>query len=228
MRLVTWNRCRGSFAKKSTLLDEFAPDIAVLQEAARPVTETDQCLWFGDNPRSGVAVLANGPYKLRALSPLAEVPLYCIPVEVTGPTNFLLIAVWAKKPHVEAVVRAVELYRDLFRRYRVVLIGDLNPNTIWDKSHPVDSNHSALVKTLSGLGLVSSYHSYFGEAHGQEKRFTFYLHWKEHKPYHIDYCFIPEEWEAHIRRVDIGSFDEWKNRSDHRPLIVDIDEHMTA
>jgi hypothetical protein len=111
MRLVTWNCCRGSFAKKSPLLDELAPDIAVLQETARPVTETDQCLWFGDNPRSGVAVLASGPYRLRALSPLAEVPLYFIPVEVTGPTNFVLIAVWAKKPYVEAVVRAVELYR---------------------------------------------------------------------------------------------------------------------
>jgi hypothetical protein len=69
---------------------------------------------FGDNPRSGVAVIASGPYQIRALSPVADVPLYFIPVEVTGPTNFLLIAVWANKPHVEAVVRAVELNRNLF------------------------------------------------------------------------------------------------------------------
>jgi hypothetical protein len=49
---------------------------------------------------------------------VAEVPRYAIPVEVIGPTNFLLIAVWSKgrqdSPYVEAVVRAVEMYRDLF------------------------------------------------------------------------------------------------------------------
>jgi hypothetical protein len=63
------------------------------QECARPTSETDQCLRFGDNPGCGVAVFANGPYRIRAVPPLADVPLYCIPVEVTGPTNFLLIAV---------------------------------------------------------------------------------------------------------------------------------------
>ena len=26
----------------------------------KPVAETDQCLWFGDNPRQGIAVVANG------------------------------------------------------------------------------------------------------------------------------------------------------------------------
>ena len=137
MRLVTWNCYRGgTYGKKASLLDELAPDIAVLQECARPTTETDQCLWFGDDPRSGVAVFAKGPYRIRGSPPVTEVPPYCIPVEVTGPTNFLLIAVWAKRPHVEAVVRAVELYRGLFGQYRVVLIGDLNSNTIWDKNHP--------------------------------------------------------------------------------------------
>lgn len=185
-------------------------------------TENDQCLWFGDNPCSGVAVFANGPYRIRALPPVADVPLYCIPVEVTGPTNFLLIAVWAKKPYVEAVVRAVEMCHDLFSQYRTVLIGDLNSNTVWDRNHPVDSNHSALVKTLKELGLVSSYHSFFDEAHGQENRFTFYFRWNERKPYHIDYCFIPAEWAAYIQRVEIGSFEEWKKYSDHRSLFVEI------
>ena len=100
------------------------------------MTETDQCLWFGDNPRQGIAVVASGSYRLRALPVIAGVPRYAIPVEVVGPTNFLLLAVWSKggqdRPYVEAVVRAVELYRDLFSQYRTVLIGDLNSNAIWD------------------------------------------------------------------------------------------------
>ena len=30
MRLVTWNCCRGAYARKAPLLDSLAPDIAVL------------------------------------------------------------------------------------------------------------------------------------------------------------------------------------------------------
>src|SRR5271165_5982378 len=96
MRLVTWNCCRGAYLKKAPLLNALAPDIAVIQECARPATATDQCLWFGDNPRQGVAVAANGRYRIRALPAVPGVPRYAIPVEVTGPNHFLLIAVWSK------------------------------------------------------------------------------------------------------------------------------------
>ena len=124
MRLVTWNCCRGAYLKKASLLDALAPDIAVIQECAKPTTETDQCLWFGHNPRQGIAVFANGPYRIGALPKVARVPRSAIPVEVIGPTNFLLIAVWSKggqaSPYVEAVVRAAKLYRKLFAQYPTV------------------------------------------------------------------------------------------------------------
>jgi len=230
MRLVTWNCCRGTYQKKASLLDALAPDIAVLQECARPATETNQCLWFGANPLQGIAVIAHGQYRIRALPTVPEVPLYSIPVEVTGPTNFLLIAVWTKgpSPYVKGVIRAVELYRDLFTQYPTVLAGDLNSNAIWDSGNPVDFNHSVLVKMLSEFGLVSSYHSFFRETHGQEKQFTSYFQWQEKKPYHIDYCFIPEEWAPNIQRVEIGSYAQWKDHSDHRPLLVEIADHAAT
>jgi endonuclease/exonuclease/phosphatase family metal-dependent hydrolase len=40
------------------------------------------------------------------------------------------------------------------------------------------------------------------------------------KGYHIDYCFVPKQ--STIERVAIGNYDEWKDLSDHRPLIVDL------
>ena len=223
----------SAYLKTAALLDGLAPDIAVLQECARPTTETDQCLWFGDNPRQGVAVFANGLYRIRALPAVAAVPPYSIPVEVTGPSNFLLIAVWAKvrNPYVKGVIRAVEIYRNLFTQYPTVLTvlaGDLNSNAIWDSSNPVDHNHSVLVKMLSELGLVSSYHSFFREAHGHEKRFTQYFLRKEQKPYHIDYCFIPKEWAPDVQRMEIGSYAEWKDYSGHRPLLVEVADHATT
>jgi hypothetical protein len=79
MRLVTWNCCRRTYLKKTALLDALASDISVIQECARPSAETDHCLWFGDNPRQGVAVIANGVYRIRALPAEADVPRFSIP-----------------------------------------------------------------------------------------------------------------------------------------------------
>lgn len=190
MRLATWNCCRGPYEKKVPLLDSLKPDIAVIQECARPNDESDQSLWFGDNPRQGIAVVATGSFRLRRLPIAEDVPEYVFPIEVTGPASFSLLAVWSKGnqafPYVEAVVRAAELYRALFDGGPTVLIGDLNSNAIWDTRHPRDRNHSALVAMLAELGLVSAYHSFHGEKHGQETRPTYYFQWKEARPYHID------------------------------------------
>ena len=77
---------------------------------------------------------------------------------------------------------------------------------------------------LSKLGLVSAYHHFFGEEQGSETRPTFYLLWKENRPFHIDYCFIPEAWTADIRSVSVGTYADWFASSDHRPLVVELNE----
>jgi exonuclease III len=226
MRLVTWNSCRGSYEKKSALLDALGADIAVIQECARPQVETDSLLWFGDNPRQGLAVVARGDYRLRRIRRARSVPKYVMPVEVTGPQSFLLFAVWTKTAqehcYVEAAVRAVDLYRKQIASGPTVFMGDVNSNVIWDHQHPVDRCHTALVNQLSELGLVSAYHTFFEEAHGKETRPTYYFHWKESKPFHLDYCFIPKTWAPNMREVRVEPYDTWKAHSDHRPLTVDI------
>jgi len=226
MRLATWNCCRGSFSKKVSLLGDMGLDVAVVQECAKPTAESDQCLWFGDNERQGIAVVAAGAYRVRKLPTAVDVPRFVFPVEVSGPISFSLLAVWSKGgqsfPYVEGVVRAAELYRDLIEAGPTVLIGDLNSNLIWDATHRKDRNHTALVNLLSDLGLVSAYHRFFGEPQGKETRPTHYFHWKEDRPFHIDYCFVPESWIPDLRGVEVGSYDRWKQHSDHRPLVVEL------
>jgi hypothetical protein len=232
MRLVTWNCCRGPFAKKVPLLESFAPDITIIQECPKPDHESDHCLWFGDNQRQGILVQSFGPYTVSALPSAPDVPNYIIPIQVHGPFSFVLLAVWSKANpdyrYVEAVVRAVEIYENLLTTSPSIVIGDLNSNAIWDSTHPPELNHSALVKLLNRIGLVSSYHHFHGEAHGAESRPTYYFHWNEYKSYHIDYCFIPHSWAPHINLVEIGSHDEWKKYSDHRPLLVDVMAHPST
>ena len=232
MRLVTWNCSRGAFALKVPFLNSLMPDVAVVQECGRPIVENDQRVWFGDNPRQGLAVQAAGAYRLRPLPTIAEVPPHAVPVEVTGPRSFTLLAVWSKRhaqyPYVEGVVRAVELYHDLLTAGPSVVIGDFNSNAIWDSEHPPDRNHTALVTALGESGLCSSYHAFHGETHGAETRPTYYFHWNEEKPFHIDYCFVPHAWIPQLGSVEIGSYAAWHGRSDHRPLIVDLVDKPTA
>jgi hypothetical protein len=226
MKLVTWNCCRGRPEVKLPLLAPFCADIAVLQECARPEQESDSCLWFGDNPRMGILVVAKPPYSLRALPVLRSIPKFVIPVAVSGPVPFTLFVVWAKAGqkyrYVRGVIQALHRYREHFRDADVVVAGDLNSNAIWDDEHPPGRSHSALVEILSGQGLVSGYHEFFGEAHGAESRPTCFLLWKEERPYHLDYCFFPRRWMPVLERVAVGTFEAWKAMSDHRPLLVEF------
>ena len=229
MRIVTWNCCRGPYARKVPLLDPLAPDIRVIQECAKPLDDSRHRLWFGENARQGICVEASAAYQLRALPTVADAPKYLVPIEVSGPRSFVLFIVWTlgkqPYPYVEAAARAVDLYRDLIAGSPTLLVGDFNSNTRWDGTHPPTLNHTALVARLADLGLVSAYHHVRGEAHGLESEATYYFHWKKERPYHIDYCFLPFDWAGRIRQVEIGNFEDWRPYSDHRPLLVDVAEN---
>ena len=226
MILATWNCCRGAYEKKVPLLAHLSPDVAVVPECARPFAESETSLWFGDNPRQGVAVAASGDYRLRALPTKSRVPKFVVPVQVLGPEPFILFAVWTKANqryrYVTAAIKGLARYRHLFTEGPVVVMGDLNTNLIWDDHHPPGENHSALISLMDKLGLVSAYHQFFGEPQGRETRPTTYLLWKRERPYHIDYCFVPKSWASRITRVEVGGYEDWQHHSDHRPLVVEV------
>ncbi len=79
------------------------------------------------------------------------------------------------------------------------------------------------MKQLAGLGLVSAYHAFYEEAHGQETRPTYYFQWKEAKPFHLDYCFIPKAWVPDLRKVSVEPYERWKAHSDHRMITVEVE-----
>jgi hypothetical protein len=100
MKIVTWNCARG-FAKKAKQFFSSSPDIAVIQECSEKSTEMFASEgyfghWAGDNPNLGMGVFHTADWNVRKVADSAESdPRWIVPFEVTGPSNFTLIAVWA-------------------------------------------------------------------------------------------------------------------------------------
>ncbi len=227
MKLATWNCCRGAFENKVVLIDHLQADVAVIQEVAKPIAESPDVLWFGDNLKIGMAVQVRAPYTIAPLPQLADIPKYVIPVQVSGPVSFILFAVWTMKneglPYIRSLSTAIDRYSHLFGQGTpVVIMGDFNSNAIWDKQHPKHLNHSSMVERLDKFGLVSAYHHHGSMRHGEESDNTFYLHRKQEKGFHIDYCFLPKDWAEAISAVRVERFEELASSSDHRPLVVGV------
>ncbi len=226
LRLVAWNCCTGPLERKLARLAALAPDLAVIPECPRLPQSPGSHVWIGHNPRKGLGVIARPPWRIRRATRRTNLPRYLLPLRVTGPESFLLWAVWAchdgADRYVRGTHRAVASSRRLIGSAPTVMLGDFNSNAIWDHEHPAGLSHSALVRVLDGLGLVSAYHDHSGEPHGQERRPTFYEYRHAHRPYHLDYCFLPHAWAGRVTGVEVGAHAEWAGSSDHMPLIVDV------
>jgi endonuclease/exonuclease/phosphatase family metal-dependent hydrolase len=165
---------------------------------------------------------------LELACPFRHVSRHVVPALVYGLGRpFLLLAVWARGSgsdrYVRGVVDALEAYESLIVSYPTVVMGDLNSNTFWDRHNPGSRNHTALVRRLTEQRIVSVYHEVNAERQGQERQPTFYLYNHIDKPYHIDYCFVPDHWLPSVRSMKVGTHRQWRRWSDHRPIMVDLD-----
>jgi len=234
MILLTWN-CNGAFRKKADAVLSQKPDLAVIQECenlpklkfSQDTPPPNQQHWDGSNPSRGVGIFAYGDYRFSLYENYATTIQYCIPLRVTGPQSFHLIAIWAmphsdrKQSYIGQVYKAVEAYRDFIRQADTVILGDFNSNQQFD-GMPRIGNHTAVVNILDEMGLVSAYHDYYREAHGSETRPTFYMYRNQAKPFHLDYIFIPKSWMNKVSWIEIGDYNLWRSYSDHCPVTLEI------
>ncbi len=240
MRIVTWN-CRGAFAKerdvfgrKSDELFALDADIAIIQECSKKDADSlriegSSPLWYGNlNGTKGVAIFYKSQWRLSLFAPIDHT--YLIPLEVSGPENFKLIAVWTviAKGGVPAYVKmlreSLQAHPDWYNGGDVVMAGDFNSNCQWDKSPHY--NHQSLVSSLQEHGLKSSYHLHHSQEQGSETKQTFRSTRKTN--HHIDYIFVPHEWIERLNHFEVGTFDQWLRHSDHCPLIIDIASRSPA
>jgi hypothetical protein len=215
--------------KKATSLFGMEPDIAIVQECSKSDAESLQggsysSLWFGENPKKGLAIFYKSQWTLRQLAEPDH--RWIVPLEVKGPENFTLLAVWAwsEKGGIPSYVRLIRQFLAAhpiwFGNGPVVMAGDFNSNCQWDKAPSRD--HFSLVEQLAQHGLISAYHSHHNQQQGSETRPTFHKGRKSDNPYHIDYIFMPREWIARLDNLEVGTFDDWARLSDHCPLTIDV------
>ena len=233
MIIITWN-CNMAFRKKAGLLMQYRPDILVIPECEHPdklvfgneVARPTDILWFGNNKHKGLGIFSYSGIRIKTMDEYNDRFKIIVPLSVKSPAfNFTLFAVWANNPgdpdgqYVTQVWKAVNHYQKLLRKRKVILIGDFNSNTIWDRPKR-EGNHSAVVELLQKKGISSVYHQYFTQEQGAEQHPTLYMYRHFDKPYHIDYCFASREICRHLQAVEIGEYDFWKAYSDHVPVIT--------
>jgi endonuclease/exonuclease/phosphatase family metal-dependent hydrolase len=106
-----------------------------------------------------------------------------------------------------------------------MLIGDFNSNNYWDNEYVKNKvhSHNDIINKLKEYNIVSAYHTYYNCENGNEKEPT--LLWKMdiNKKYHIDYCFISNNFK--LNNVTVSNITEWEKtkHSDHCPLIIELE-----
>ena len=84
----------------------------------------------------------------------------------------------------------------------------------------VNGTKGIALATLEGLGLFSAYHAFHKLEHGHEAHPTYRHQRNPAKPWHIDFRFVPANWN--VVGVEVLDGNEWTTKSDHLPLKVDV------
>jgi exodeoxyribonuclease III len=228
IRLVVWN-CADGFARKASVLEALQADLAIVPECRRAAlakTEIDErrICWVGPEKGRGLAIISGEEWTLEAVS-LDFRDQWFLPVIVRrGSFELRVLGIWVKpyEDYIAPTLRTLEKCKAFLSNNPAIVAGDFNQNTIWDKATS-KRRFADVIAKLADLNLVSAWHAFHAETHGQESKPTLYFRRSIKETFHIDYAFLPNEETWKVSRVEIGSYEDWvlTGYSDHVPLIVE-------
>jgi len=230
MRIVTWNCC-GGFINKAQRIAKFTPDILAVQEVEgiggmsffSEGTRPTYCHRVGFNPfeKKSIGMSSFTDVKLSFIDSMQGIRRY---EAQHKDQKFNVMAVWTTKAtHPRKNYR--QLHDALGQREvaewcvlrPTIVLGDFNESAKFKSD-----GWQKLNKLTNSLGLVSAYHYQSGESFGAETRPTYYHLHKKERPFHIDYCLVPEKWLPKITNVEVGIYEDWHGIRDHVPLTVEF------
>jgi exonuclease III len=227
-----------AYRKKAAFVLTQEPDILIVSECEHPdklkfssnIPIPTDILWHGTNQHKGLGVFSYGKHKFKLLDGYNPDLKTILPIVVTGGSfDFILFAIWAYNPqdrdynYIGQVWKAIHYYENILKGEKIILAGDFNSNVIWDKLKR-KTNHSMVVEKLMSLNIFSTYHTHLNQVQGMETHPTFFLYRHKDKPYHIDYCFVSTDLITKLENVEIGTYEQWTQFSDHKPLMVTFKE----
>ena len=234
MKFITWNASMR-FRDKIDSIFPFNADILVIPECEAPEKwrgknhhkDIKQFLWFGDNLNKGIGIFnLNEDFSIELHPSYNKDFRYIIPLIVTGKQSFLLFAVWSQltkskfDSYIGQIFLALKYYESLLKE-PCIIAGDWNSNKIFDHIKRV-GNHTEVVDLLEKVDIRSAYHHLLNEEHGLEVQPTYY-YWKDNaRPFHLDFIFASETLLKQIRNLEIGTYEEWINLSDHMPIFMEL------
>lgn len=225
LRLMTWNCRSGSVRECVSELARFEPDLVFLQECGAPDAEAKPSVVCSHtlNGRKHVALVVGPPFLVASTSSTLA-GRAAVAAKVIAPIGFRVIGIWAQGPHyVDDVLRTLRAEEPAIRIQPTVVLGDLNSGTRLGRRASLTRHHGRLLDACADLGLVSAYHAFHGVEAGGETHATYFHQFKRQRPWHIDFCFVPRPWASGVINVAIIDGRYWARRSDHRPLLVELD-----
>ncbi len=235
MKIITWNCCRA-FRNKVEVILAHKPDILIIPECENHerlsyglfTQQPSDSIWHGDLPTKGIGVFSFNGFRIKLLDIHSPDFKYILPLSIYNEhITYTVLAVWAQKTknhffYTEHVWHALQHYQQLLEGENVIIAGDFNSNTFWDRPKDI-INHRAIVEFLKGKNIHSAYHHFLNQIQGKEKHHTFYMYKKKEQPYHLDYCFASKDLIDKIIDVEVGGYETWGKHSDHVPLMVTFD-----
>ena len=227
-----------SFRTKAEFILSENPDILIIPECENIerlnfglyTKQPNDMIWYGNNPHKGIGIFSYSNYKLELLEEIHNPEFkYILPIAVSNEKEqFILFAVWTQKPnsnenYVVQIWDAVNYYANILDEENVIIAGDFNSNTIFDRPKKI-ATHTNLVKFLRDKRIFSTYHYFYKQSHGKEEHMTHFWKRKIEKPFHIDYCFASAKFISELKNVTIGKYEDWTIHSDHKPIIVEFNE----
>lgn len=222
-----------AFRKKAEFILVEQPDILIIPECENPdklffnntLSKPTDLFWFGQNSNKGIGIFSYSDFKIKPINVHNPEYKFVVPLFFSNnKINLTVFAIWAQKPvkhdcYTEQIWNAVHFYSELLDNENIILAGDFNSSSIWDKPDRI-FNHSNLVDFLKNKNIESTYHFFKKEKQGAETSPTLYMHRKKDRPYHIDFCFASKNLIDKIVNVEIGEYEFWAKYSDHNPLSV--------
>lgn len=150
VRIVVWNMAKAANGKVDAVLS-LGPDLAVLPECSESLPtllarRPDVSIaWCGADASCGLGMIGFGGVVVRRLGPRTPDLVWAMPVEIGGAADLNLLAVWADNDRrrlldVEGSVplgpvrRALRDHKAMLRNSAVVVAGDFNNNSRYDRT----------------------------------------------------------------------------------------------